>query len=236
MHGITIQEGPDGNSNAKPTYWFWHDWACAGNVSGCPWAGHANASRVFDSILVTVGHGAVLNIDIPPDRTGRMNASVAAVMREVGAGLHATFGRHVAKAEAVQAVCGAGAVELELPSVGAAFDYVVTMEELSKGQRVANYSVEFQRAGSTAWEVLVPPVKPKSLPDRPDGHDPRDQYVGHKRIDFPEWPDSKAPKETKKVRFTCHRSIRDLDIGIRSFALHKKDVPWERTATETVIV
>merc|ERR1719428_2494273 len=51
QHGITIQEGPDGNTNALPTYWFWHEWACAGNVSGCPWVGHGNASRIFDSIL-----------------------------------------------------------------------------------------------------------------------------------------------------------------------------------------
>jgi hypothetical protein len=39
MHGVTMQEGPDGNSPLRPTYWFWHDWACAGNVSGCPWVG-----------------------------------------------------------------------------------------------------------------------------------------------------------------------------------------------------
>lgn len=26
MHGITIQEGPDGNSDSIPTYWFWHPW------------------------------------------------------------------------------------------------------------------------------------------------------------------------------------------------------------------
>lgn len=228
MHGITIQEGPDGNSDELPTYWFWHEWACAGNKSGCPWVGHANASRIFDSILVTVGHGAVLNMNIPPDRTGRMNASVAAVMRDVGLALNSTFGKHVAAAKNVKASCKAGAAELVLPSVGAAFDYIVTMEELAEGQRIANYTVEFLRDGSDRWESLVPPVKKKSLQDRPDGHDPRDQYVGHKRIDFPEWPDAMAKRQVKKVRFTCLRSIQDLDIGLRSFAVHKKDVPWER--------
>ncbi len=38
-----------------------------------------------------------------------------------------------------------------------------------------------------AWEALVP-VQNQSKPhagDRPGGNDPRDQYVGHKRIDFP---------------------------------------------------
>ena len=47
MHGITMQEGNDGNTDARPTYWFWHDWACAGNVTGCPWVGHANVSRAL---------------------------------------------------------------------------------------------------------------------------------------------------------------------------------------------
>lgn len=236
MHGITIQEGKDGNSNEKPTYWFWHDWACAGNVSGCPWIGHANASRVFDSILVTVGHGAVLNMNIPPDRTGRMNASVAAVMREVGDALNSTFGKHVSKATAVKGACAEGVVELELPHVGAPIDYIVTMEELSEGQRIANYSVEFQRSGASKWETLVPPVQPTpSLQDRPDGHDPRDQYVGHKRIDIPEWPDSAAKDQIQKVRFTCLRSIQDLEVNIRSFALHKRDVPWERSIASTII-
>ena len=96
LHGITMQEGPDGNSDALPTYWFWHDWACAGDRPGCPWVGHANASRVFDAVLRTVGHGAVLNMNIPPDRSGRLNASVARVMRDVGDALNSTFQRSVA--------------------------------------------------------------------------------------------------------------------------------------------
>merc|ERR1712032_819028 len=123
--------------------------------------------------------------------------------------------------------CEAGVAVLDLPEVGAKFDYIVTMENLVDGQRIANYTVEFQRDGSSKWETLVPPVQKSSLSDRPDGHDPRDQYVGHKRIDFPEWPDAAAASKVKKVRFTCLRSIRDLTVSLRSFALHKKDVPWE---------
>ena len=91
MHGITIQEGPDGNTDLQPTYWFWHPWACAGNKTGCPWVGHGNASRIFDSYLVTVGHGGVLNMNIPPERTGRMNVSVVAVMADVGKAINDTF-------------------------------------------------------------------------------------------------------------------------------------------------
>lgn len=235
MHGITMQEGPDGNSDSSPTYWFWHPWACAGNKTGCPWIGHANASRLFDSILGTVGHGAVLNMNIPPERTGRMNASVALVMRDVGLALNSTFKRYVARAGAQSASCGKGVQVLELPVVGSAFDYIVTMEDLAFGQRIANYSVDFQRHGSKAWEILVPPVhknRTPSLTDRPDGHDPRDQYVGHKRIDLPEWPDAAAAKVVSKVRLNCIRSIHGYDVKLRSFSLHKKDVPWEQAQVD----
>merc|ERR1712232_663055 len=107
--------------------------------------------------------------------------------------MNATFGKHVARAAATSAACAAGIAVLDLPKVGAAFDYIVTMEDLADGQRIANYTVEFQRDGSDTWEILVPAVQKKStLGDRPDGHDPRDQYIGHKRIDVPEWPDDEA--------------------------------------------
>ena len=82
------------------------------------------------------------------------------------------------------------------------FDYVVTMEDLTHGQRIGNYSIEFKRKGGDHWETLVPAVQPNTTSatattgttiiqqeeeegalvkgavgerDRPDGHDPRDQ-------------------------------------------------------------
>ena len=59
------------------------------------------------------------------------------------------------------------------------------------GQRIANYSVDFQLKGSEVWLPLVPVLIPNTtasdsaaarssgqqLTDRPDGHDPRDQCV-----------------------------------------------------------
>ena len=117
-----------------------------------------------------------------------MNASVVQVMKEVGKAINDTFKQSVAKSGPKSAPCGTGIATLTLPTdselslyAGSLFDYVVTTEDLTKGQRIANYSIEFQRQGSSTWEMLVPPVhKNKSLSDRPDGHDPRDQYVGHK--------------------------------------------------------
>lgn len=53
------------------------------------------------------------------------------------------------------------------------FDFISTMEDLTNGQRIGNYSIDYQRKGSDQWEVLVPPVQlvvslvaqPRSLQD-----------------------------------------------------------------------
>ena len=197
--------------------------------------GHANASRVFDGYLATVGHGGVMNMNIPPDRSGRINQSVVEVMREAGTAINDTFYRHNAGFVAgASRPCGPGIAIME---VLGPFDFVVSMENLSHGQRIGNYSVDFQRRGSSAWEVLVPPRPAKgNFSDRPDGHDPRDSHVGHKRIDIPVVPTSgPAAIDITRVRFNCIRVVeRAGDISsmvfLRNFSLHKKRVPWENSS------
>ena len=262
MHGITMQEGPDGNTDSRPTYWFWHPWACAGNISGCPWVGHANASRIFEGYIATVGHGGVLNMNIAPTASGLLNESVVAVMHEAGKAINHTFHlNHVGSVADVSGACGPGVATVDVATLGG-FDYIVTMEDLSKGQRIGNYSIDFQRRGSKVWEVLVPPVQPTTNSsgssgaqarvqlaagghhsgraegrdggrdggrDRPDGTDPRDQYIGHKRIDVPIVDTEEI--DIARVRLNCIRLIEALPNGapvfVRRFSLHERRVPWE---------
>mgnify|MGYP000571699837 FL=1 len=157
-----------------------------------------------------------------------MNASVRETMAIVGKALNDTFrNSHVRKEEHVSGKCTDGVVTIN-GVLGQPFDYVVTMEDLTEGQRIANYSVEYQAKGSGDWHILVPPaLKNGTKPnygDRPDGHDPRDQYVGHKRIDFPVINTTEIQVEA--VRFNCIQSFTPT-VAIRSFSLHKKQVPWE---------
>lgn len=229
MHGITMQEGPDGNTDARPTYWFWHPWACAGNITGCPWVGHANASRIFDGYIATVGHGGVLNMNIAPTAQGIMNASVVEVMHEAGKAINDTFLLHSAGTMQASGPCQEG---LAVLNATGDFDYIVSMEDLSRGQRIGNYSIDFRRWGSSLWETLVPPVQLSGavstrLRDRPDGKDPRDSHVGHKRIDVPIAPTSGIAQ----VRFNCIRLTKATEAGahvyLRRLSLHKRRVPWE---------
>ena len=174
---------------------FWHPWACAGNVTGCPWVGHGNASRLFEDYVGTVGHGWTLNLNSPPDRSGRMNASVAATMRSLGQArsreprttssscaprlasspplssivatsqaVQKTFGTAVASAGPAPAAVGAcaeGMAEVRAAGGGALppFDYVVSMEGLERGQRIANYSVEYQ-ARARGHRIAQEPASP----------------------------------------------------------------------------
>ena len=68
--------------------------------------------------------------------------------------------------------------------------------------------------------------------DRPDGHDPRDQYIGHKRIDTPIVKTSgSGAVEVAAVRLNCHRLISAVEPGgvvyVRRFSLHKRHTPWD---------
>ena len=111
---------------------------------------------------------------------------------------------------------------------------LAAMEDLGHGQRIANYSVDYKNAAGE-WKVLVPVVPANnSLGDRPDGSDPRDSRVGHKRIDVPVVPTSGAHAvDIAEVRFNCIRLVKrkelaaDSDVHLASFSLHKRQVPWE---------
>ena len=113
------------------------------------------------------------------------------------------------------------------------------MEDLTQGQRIANYSVEYRVRGSSEWKILVPAVAARnatggyghgSYGDRPDGHDPRDSHVGHKRIDTPVVPTSGVGAiVVEQVRFNCLRAIGGAAGGpvhLRRLSLHLKRVPW----------
>jgi len=216
--GICMQEGPDGNSNAAPTFWFYH-----------PRIGHANASRVYESWLHLVGHGEVGMINIPPDRNGQIPPEFVEVMEQVGRGIRDTFTTPLAAVAGVTTSCGAP-VTLAIPA-GTQFDYIESKEDLTKSQRIMNYSVEYRTSPTADWLPLVPPVLPNTaaplpggLADRPAGADPRDSHVGFRRIDTPVLSDTSRVTE---IRFSCLRATQP-EVHLASLAVYKKSVPWER--------
>jgi len=152
-------------------------------------------------------------------------------MHDTGVALNATFrAPPLAGLAGVSTAC-AEPIVLELPAPGGQpFAYVVGMEDLSLGQRIANYTYEYQAVGDSTWRTLVPPVvrnaSAEGLSDRPDGNDPRDQYLGLRRIDIPVI-DTVAVR-VARVRFRCLRALEE-PIHMKSMELRQKIVPWAGT-------
>ena len=126
----------------------------------------------------------------------------------------------------------------------------MSMESLQRGQIIANYSVEYERASSPGvWEMLVqaggdcgphPGVSQHcyggggrlgaAAGDPVAGYFPRDQHVGSRRIDVPQntstWH-AHGGRDVAAVRFSCLAAYADLPIELKSFSLHKKCFEWE---------
>lgn len=85
----------------------------------------------------SIGLGANLLLNIPPDRRGRLDEADVERVRELAEALQQRFGDPV---EAVLETGGAGAVRAQLPA-GTTFDHVEIHEALEEGQRVAAHRV-----------------------------------------------------------------------------------------------
>ena len=181
-----------------------------------------------------------------------MNASVAAVMAQVGRAISNTFDRSVGAVQSnVSGPCVAGFATVRAAGSGTLdFDFIMSREDLVGGQRIANYSVEYERVGRPgSWEMLVQvggdcgphpgqPPCPKLTASlrRPEGRlgDPvagyfaRDQHVGTRRIDVPQNTSSwhKHKDEVSAVRFSCAGAYAE-PVSLASFSLHKKCADWE---------
>lgn len=85
----------------------------------------------------SIGLGANLLLNIPPDRRGRLDDADVERVRELAEALQQRFGDPV---EAELETGGAGAVRAQLPA-GTTFDHVEIHEALEEGQRVAAHRV-----------------------------------------------------------------------------------------------
>ncbi len=123
----------------------------------------------------SVGRGAVLLLNNTPDTTGRIPEADARRSAEFGAEIRRRFGQSLAETS------GEGA-ELELDLGGPTrIDHVVTMEEITRGERVREYVIEC-RVGER-WRRVA-----------------RGTAIGHRKID------RFRPVEAGRVRLRCLRS------------------------------
>jgi len=129
--------------------WFWH----SDNERTVK-----SVDRLMDMYYRSVGHGAVLLLNLTPDRSGRIPDADATRAAEFGAEISRRLGTAFAEAK------GTGStLTLKLPRP-AAIEHIVTMENLAQGERVREYAIEGRVDGT--WKPLATGTA-----------------IGHKKID-----------------------------------------------------
>jgi alpha-L-fucosidase len=137
----------------------------------------------------TIGRGAGVIVNLPPDRRGLIPEDLVASAKEFGDEIHRRFSNPIGMTN------GRGD-ELTLRfSSPRSFDNIVTMEDLSDGQKIANYKIEAQ--ANDQWKVIV-----------------EGQTIGHKRIDQVE------PTTTTAIRLTVTDAL-ERPVTIRSLAAYE---------------
>lgn len=169
-----IHGDPDGDAwlpnevdvSIRRPHWFWHTDNEANLLT---------LNQLIEIYYRSVGRGAQLLLNIPPDRTGKIPAADASRAREAGDTIRQRFGKPIG------ATAGAGSETiLELGSPHR-LDHIVLEEDLSQGERVRAFQVEF--ADGREWVSLA-----------------RGTAIGHKRIlPFP-------PTDIASLRLTVTQS------------------------------
>jgi alpha-L-fucosidase len=135
-----------------------------------------------------VGRGAGVIVNLTPDRSGLIPDDLVAAAMEMGDEINRRFSNRVGETKGTGDVV---TLQFETPRK---FDHVVTMEDLTDGQKIAKYKIEAQLDGR--WKVIA-----------------EGQTIGHKRIDRFE------PVTAAAVRFTCTESL-VKPVVVRSLAAY----------------
>jgi alpha-L-fucosidase len=144
-NATALQSDPDGDAwmpvevdvSVRRPDWFWNSTDEKNLLT---------LDQLMEIYYRSVGHGAHLLLNFPPDRSGRIPAADAARAREFGDALRARFGAPVAVA------AGHGrklTLELGTPT---RVDHLVLQEEITEGERVREYRLEARVGGE--WRVV----------------------------------------------------------------------------------
>lgn len=171
--------------------WFWHP--------------HTRAKELPEHIDIyyrSVGLGANVVINLPPDTRGLIPDDIVAAAKAFGDEIKKRFGNPIAESDAIPE---GNTFELswEEPQE---INTVVMMEQIANGQKVVRYNLEAYVDGK--WVALQ---HANTFPNSKPPYNPNPGYetIGHKKIDRVE------SVVTSKIRFTSLESVLDLPVELR---------------------
>jgi alpha-L-fucosidase len=180
--------------------WFWHPGRKKPQHTTCGYM------DVYDR---TIGLGANLIINLPPDDRGLIQEDMAETVRKFGADISRRFDHPVAVTTSIPP---GDVAELGWDQP-CRIDTIVTMENLAEGQKILSYAFEALVEGK--WVPLKPA---NNFPNPLEGFkgSPGFETVGHKKIDRVE------PVVTNRIRFRCTRSL-EAPVSLRSIAVYQSN-------------
>ena len=122
--------------------WFWHERENARVKT---------PNQLVDLFYQSVGRGATLLLNVPPNRDGLLSAEDVASLKGFGGYLRGTFGKDLA-AGAKKSVNPAGDVTLDFRRP-VSFDVIRIREDIRYGQRIDAVAVESWSGGQ--WEAIA---------------------------------------------------------------------------------
>ncbi len=165
------------------------------STGGWMWTGPRKIQpleRRMKAYYETIGRGAGLIVNLTPDRRGLIPEDLVNAAKKMGDEISRQFGNPIALSELedkVQVLKFGGMQTI---------DHVVLMEDLTQGQKIAEYSLEAKVNGS--WINIV-----------------TGQTVGHKRID------QFAPVTATALRFSVTKSVAENAV-MRKIEVFKKSL------------
>lgn len=179
--------------------WFWHPPHVKKTYPRQHW-------EHLDLYYRTVGLGANTIINLPPDTRGLIPDDIAAAAKALGDAIRERFSHPIAE---LTRVTEGDVVELKWDKP-AELNTVVTMENITNGQKVVSYTLEAWVDGQ--WRALEP--RNRLVAQKPYNSNPGYQTIGHKKID------RVAPVTTDRIRFRCLKSVAQ-PVEIRHLAVYK---------------
>ncbi|MDN5213690.1 alpha-L-fucosidase [Fulvivirgaceae bacterium BMA12] len=174
------------NSGFHHGGWFWHPDSVKKTYPKKHW-------EHLDLYYRTVGLGANVIINLPPDNRGLIPDDFVKAAEKLGNAIRERFSDPIGE---LKKVTRGDIVEVSWKKPEE-INTIVTMENIANGQKVAKYTLEAFVDGQ--WIELEPRNKLIAFP--PYNNNPGFETIGHKKID------RVKPVKTNKVRFRCLESV-----------------------------
>ena len=179
--------------------WFWH------SDSERP-THPKKLSQHIDLYYRTVGLGANVIINLPPDNRGLIPDDIVAAAKAFGNEIKNRFGNPIAETETIPV---GNIFELSWGEP-TEINTIVLMEQIANGQKVVRYTLEAEV--DRKW---VPLKSTNKFPSAKSPYNPKPGYgtIGHKKIDRVE------SVITNKVRFKSLETVQNLPTELRKMQI-----------------